>query len=373
MRSQFTRLTGDVGNVEGLIQIQRLGKIRLGIKKKSAQSGNEFPSETEHFVCPPEVTAVYGDTPTQLDAMFPSDDENEIYQEKLAMYGTSQGLKCHGDGTKAERKNEQTGDWEPVKCPCPNLKSHENPKGQCSPQAHLKVILPKVSMWGYYQITTRSMYARGGILGAIDRMRSTLGRIAGIPIKLVRLPKEITPKGGKKKTHHILSFVPDLSLAQIMDLRKQPELTALPAYDVAPAVDENPQSDPVDEEVDYEAEDDPIDGHGHVDAEKIATMDQRQIDSLNEQLKQRNGVPKQPPKPDPKQEPVRNPVKTVPPEDWNTLILTVDDDPQLVTFKMEWKKQHQVDNVMKLNGAGQQSLLAHLREACQQVGRRCPV
>ena len=39
--------------------LPRIGKIRLGIKKKHS-NGREYPAATDYFVCPPEVQAVYG-------------------------------------------------------------------------------------------------------------------------------------------------------------------------------------------------------------------------------------------------------------------------------------------------------------------------
>src|SRR5256885_2201625 len=111
--TKFTRLTGDVGNVTGLMRLKRLGKIRLGIKKKSAKTGQEYPSATDHdgkpidyFVVPPEIEALTGPKPKVLDVMFVSNDPEEVYQEKLALYGASTGLKCHGDGQVAMRRNE---------------------------------------------------------------------------------------------------------------------------------------------------------------------------------------------------------------------------------------------------------------------------
>lgn len=375
MKQQFTRLTGDVGNVQDLIQIQRLGKIRLGLKKQNGQ-GKEYPSETEYFVCPPEVQAVYGESPTVLDGIFPSNDPNEVYQEKLALYGTSQGLKCHGDGVRAERRNEQTGEWVPIQCPCKELKSDENPRGQCSPQANLKVTLPKVSMWGYYQITTRSLFARGGLLGALQQMQQTLGRIGGIPVKIVRLPKDITPKGGKKKTHYILSFIPDMTLQQIIELRNNPDILALPSYVVEPAVDDNPLLDPVDVVTDED--------EGGVDADALSRMDEKQLEEVNRKLQEQR-----------KAQSMAAPVQTAAPttpsaprtqgsapplikrfgpgvilqSEWEAAIAQIKTMADWAILVGDWKAERNISNELKLNVRGQQELLAHLRK---QIGPSFP-
>lgn len=274
-RIHFTRITGKVGNVEGMLRLKRLGKIRLGLKVQNEQ-GKTYPTETEHFICPPEVEAIYGQNPTELDGvMFGSNNPEEVYIEKLALYGSNSGLKCCGNGTIAERLNEQ-GKWVQRDCPCEYLKTDENPKGQCTPQAHLCVILPKVSMWGYYQITTRSVYARAGILSALHHLQQMVGRIALIPLKLSRVPQEMTHKG-LKRTHYILSFVPTISYQQIVELRKDTESKMLPLLE--PPLDENPEDDAVDKVV--------IGEDGTVDAAAIAEMSDEEIEKVQKALKGR--------------------------------------------------------------------------------------
>ena len=46
--------------------LPRIGKIRLGIKKKHS-NGREYPAATDYFVCPPEVQAIYGPEPKESD------------------------------------------------------------------------------------------------------------------------------------------------------------------------------------------------------------------------------------------------------------------------------------------------------------------
>jgi hypothetical protein len=397
---KFTRLTADVGNVSSMVKLKRLGKIRLGIKKKSANTGKEFPSETEHFICPPEVEAVYGDTPTELDAMFASNDPEEVYTEKLALYGSGSGLRCHGNGVTAERKNE-AGQWEGRKCPCEFLKTEQFPKGQCTPQAHLMVMLPKISMWGCYQITTRSLYARAGILASLKQLQDTIGRIAYIPLKLNRVPQEIT-HGDSKKTHYIVGFVPALTLPQIIELRSKPELMVLPAqYQIEGPVDTNPEDDPVDMVVDRE------DG---VDAEKLADMDDAQLAEV--QAKLRDQAAKKPTtiKPTPQQTPGPSastlpgqavasgtPVKSeapaiqpngtaiqgslelpaptrlgtheIPASQWAEVVAYVDADMDLHTLKEDWKTENKCAQVIRLTARGQQHLIHYLRE---QAGAAFP-
>jgi len=374
---KFTRLTGPVGNVEGLDRLQRLGKIRLGIKKKSKNSGKEYPAETDYFLCPPEVEEIFGVNPKVLRGMFPSNNPEEVYQEKLAMYGQTTGLKCQGNGVVAMRRTE-TGEWVERKCPCDFLKSKDNPSGSCTPQAHLMVMLPEVKrgMWGYYQITTHSKYARGGILGSLKHMLAMIGRVGFVPITIYREAQDIAYEG-KKKVHHILKFVPDLTTPQIAEMRSKPDLLVLPgSCAVEEPLDENPQDDPPDVLVDDEEEDE---AEQTIDAEKIAHMDDAELQRVQEQLNKRRELRSQKP---PQQTPAAStgqiapagkPAKAEAPKTnghvliaqgtWRDMIAYMDSHPDLTTLKQDWKQNNHVENVMGLNAVGQQALLAHMRTA----------
>lgn len=218
MSSKFTRLKSGFSENR---RIPRLGKIRLGLKmqkRRTDGSAVEYPSETDYFVCPPEVHAVYGEQPTELDIMLPNDDPAIVFPQSLAWFGTSKGLKCKGDGETAERLNDSTGAWEPRTCPCEHYKSKENPKGECTENAILITILPKVSMGGTYQIRTGSYHSVVDLNSALDYIRALIGRISMVPLKLRRVPRE-THKDGRKATHYTLALVLDANIEGVNQLR----------------------------------------------------------------------------------------------------------------------------------------------------------
>ena len=76
--------------------LPRLGKIRLG-KKKQGQKGM-YPVATDYFVCPDEVIKIYGETPRELDVMFPSEKMTLFAPAWYKAYSYSQGKICEGDG-----------------------------------------------------------------------------------------------------------------------------------------------------------------------------------------------------------------------------------------------------------------------------------
>lgn len=362
---QFTRLTGPVANVTGLIKLKRLGKIRLGIKKKSAQSGKEYPSETPWFVVTPEVAEKYGENPTVLEgAMFSSNNPEEVYSEKLALYGKGTGLKCHGNGIEAMRRTEK-GDWEPCKCPCPNLKTDENPNGNCKAKADLMIMLPKVSMWGNWQITTHSTIARAGILSSLKALKDMVGRIAYIPLRLERIPQPIV-HGGQEKTHYIVGFTPSLTIPQIMELRSKPELMVLPTeYQIEGPVDSNPEDDPVDEVVNDEHVEDAL----TVDAEALANMSDAEMDRLKQQMDQKPPAHHEPSKPveQPKPKPADAKANDISEEDWNEAIRAIEEDPNLRVLK-DFVKVNMKIRGLKLLEKGKREFIRQFRIECEKEG-----
>jgi len=362
-RIKFTRIKSAFSEAR---RLPRLGKIRLGKKVQSARTGKEYPVETEYFVCPPEVQEVYGEQPIELDVMFPLDDPEEVFVQKLAFYGSSSGLKCHGNGEEALEFDEKTKDWKPRLCPCERLD-----KGECGEQSHLMVLLPKVSMGGCYQITTGSYHSTVAVNSSLDYIRAMAGRIAMIPMKLKRVPQEMTHEG-KKRTHYTLSLVLDANLAQIAELRSNPAGLLIPAqYRIEGPAEINPKLDPVDLV---------IDDKNQVDAQDLADADEDAQEAIRQKLAERQAEkppdPKkaEPKKAAPKQEvPKVEPTASVPDIEeatWVDTINAIDDDPDLRDIKEQIKAKYKLPSLHygKLTPHGRHGFLKHFKAAAMEAG-----
>lgn len=205
-----------VTTVKGLSdrrRLPRLGIIRLGIKKKSAKTGKEYPTETDFFVCPEEVQKVYGDQPKELEVMIPINDLESVFPTAYKYYGSSRGLKCQGNGEIAYRVNEQTKEMEDVLCPCDLLES-----GKCKQSANLMVIIPKVSVGGVYQVRTSSFNSIVDIQSGLDYVSALLGRFAMVPLKLRRVKTE-THHDGQKQSHYTMQIILDANIDMINQMR----------------------------------------------------------------------------------------------------------------------------------------------------------
>ena len=193
--------------IKGLSERIRLipkGKIRLGIKVKNSK-GTEYPKETEYFACHevPEVEKVYTDKPTELEIMFPSDNEDIIFPQAYECYGRNSGLKCIGDGETAMRFDENR-EYTEVECKGPKECKFGQQNG-CSIKGHLKFFIPKVGP-GLYQIDIGSINSIIDINSGLDWARMiTGGSFAMKPFILRRVPKA-SHKNGKKQTHYTLQL-----------------------------------------------------------------------------------------------------------------------------------------------------------------------
>lgn len=228
-----------IKNLSERRRLPRLGKIRGGVKVPT-DSGGFRPKETPWFVVPDEVAKKIGtDQPTELNVLIPVEDTNVSFPQAYELYGSGKGLKCTGDGEIAFRMNEQTKEMEERTCPCEYLEQKK-----CKQRAHLMVILPDVSMGGVYQLDTSSYNSIVDINSSIEYVRGLVGRVAMVPLKLRREPRE-THHDGKKQIHYTMSLVLDATLDQIKSWSESTSrvLSAQQTYSLPAPVQENPEEE----------------------------------------------------------------------------------------------------------------------------------
>lgn len=378
--NRFTRIKSSFSQNR---RIPRLGRIRLGLKvQKRRQDGStvEYPTETNHFVCPPEVQAVYGPNPTELDIMLPSDSDEAIFPQSLAWFGRSKGLRCKGDGETAERLNEQTGQWEPRQCPCEHYKTKENPKGECTEQGILLFILPKVSMGGTYQLRTGSYNSVVDVNSGLDYVRALIGRISMVPLKLRRVARE-THADGKRQVHYTLSLTLDATVEGVNQLRGDTSrILSHAQLQIEGPVEDNPCFDPPDiTETENGATHDPV-----IDAEALANMTDAEIERLKAEMDKKQPVKQEGSDTGPMMKHTGAPpdgsthgatvIDAAPPqsaviteEDWTAAISEIEQDQNLDVLKklvmanMKLKK-------LKLYEHGKREFIRQFRIECEKEG-----
>lgn len=237
--------------IKGLSEAKRLprqGKIRLGIKKKSPKTGNEYPVATDYFVCLPEVQAIYGPKPKLLDVIIPLEDEEIWASQYYRQYSRSRGLICKGDGETCRRMiDTETGNiagrdtkeitWrEGGKClgqECVDYKGKA-----CQEVMNLQFLLPKVPGLGIWQIDTGSIHSIMNINNCATMIRAMCGRISWIPLTLsLEMTEVVNPDDGKKKNVYCMQLRYNKSAESLLIDSEKPRLQVLLA---APRDDEAP-------------------------------------------------------------------------------------------------------------------------------------
>jgi len=201
-------------------RLPRLGKIGLG--EKAVRDGREYPRDLPHFdlTDAPGVADVYGAKPTELDVMVPCVEIAEWFPVSLKRYGTDR-LLCRGDGNTAVAFNSATGGFEEIAChykDCPHFLEK-----RCTEVGNLMVILPKVSIFGVFQIDTGSFHGINKVYDAYEMALQRVIDITGNPqdilrvqFRLARVPEAVTytavDKEGKSSlrtvTKALLNLIP---------------------------------------------------------------------------------------------------------------------------------------------------------------------
>ena len=291
MYSRFTKIK----DLSDRRRLPLLGKIRLGLKVKNSKGLDKdglskrckhekgdtcifctHAKETDYFVVPPEVEKVVGKEPKSLEVLFPMEDEGVVFPQSYRRYGMTKGLKCEGNGVEANEIVD--GYFKDRACPCIKLfetaedilnsKLNDADKArlaeewqntytdadpskhrkECSQRGFLRVMIPKVSTGGIYQIVTSSINSIVDVNSGIDFTRALVGRIVMVPVKLVRVPIE-THHDQKRQTHYTMKIIPPEDAAFVNQLRANTRRILAGGQSIAlPA----PQEDSIvgDEEID---------------------------------------------------------------------------------------------------------------------------
>jgi len=224
--------------IKGLSEIRRLprlGKIRLGIKKKT-KSGKEYPAEVDYFILDPQTPSelenekligefhtLYGEQPKSIKIMFPVAESDFYFPQFYKRYGSGASLKCKGDGELASCTMDEFAKGLKIKgkdemgltrVVCDGRDCIYYKKKECSEVGVLQALLPDLPGAGVWQITTGSFHSIVNLNSCIDYIKAVCGRAHMIPLTLERRPQETTFEG-RKATHYILHINMDCRLSDI--------------------------------------------------------------------------------------------------------------------------------------------------------------
>jgi len=238
-----------------------LGKIHLGVRVTNNR-GQEYPKKTDYFVVPDWIQQYTGAQPKELRIMFPTENPEQWASTFYRAYSYSLGLICKGDGERATRlvdmrqaaskDGEIPQDDSPEAWPlanrdtaledrgrrtitCPGQDCPDYASKACRQMMMLQFLLPDVPGLGIWQIDTSSFNSIKNVYGALELIRSLVGRVSLIPLTLKLEPLEITPKEtNRRDTVYVLNLVCDYTATELLELDRLPAsrtAVALPEAD----------------------------------------------------------------------------------------------------------------------------------------------
>ncbi len=244
-------------SIDGITDINRIpviGHIRLGKPKaKGPGQATEYFELRDEDGCAP-VKEVYGDKPTRLKIMFPSNTLEDFASQYKKRYSQSQSWTCIGTsgrtatGTCKRKVDINTGDFanadtrqyiiqENMDCLGEECPEYMAKPPRCKNVMHLLVLLPDVAGFGVFQINTSSIHNMIAVNSYARLLKGMFGRCYGIPIEMSRVWKEVTPPGQNKKKVLVLQFNITESLTSLAQKQVASPFRALlcaPEQDQAP-------------------------------------------------------------------------------------------------------------------------------------------
>jgi hypothetical protein len=206
-------------------ELPRIAKLRLGIVDKSGTK--EHPRETDHFVLdvadsvgPAEGEKIatlfhdlYGQRPQVLTNVRLISPDRELAFSSAYEWWRAGKLGCHGNGEQALRKIDgEWKDWTATN-PCANGGCPDFGAKKCGLISRLRFMLPDVTVAGFFQIDTGSVYSAANIRNGLNLIEALTTQMFGasqihrIPLILARAPQKIE-FDGKLNEHFILHLTP---------------------------------------------------------------------------------------------------------------------------------------------------------------------
>lgn len=205
-----------------------LGKIKTG-EKRLSQGGKEYPASLDHFKCTGDYAAlfhkVYGDKPSRITVVFPSDDFSQVANERLELRDKAGRLVASSDGNAVRYYDakEDAYVWA-SRVNDPDIherleRQNNGPKG-FEAVLTLRVLLPKIpSVLGVWEISTKGEASSiPAVVGTLATVQDIGGTIRGVPMDLI-VEKVSSQKPGAKSNYPVLRLIPNLSQENLEDLR----------------------------------------------------------------------------------------------------------------------------------------------------------
>ncbi len=172
---------------------KRLGKIKLGITKKSSKVRCQeqhthtddcyyrFPVDVKHFVMEPKWAEKLGAEPMSLEIMLAFPTLKQNFDTKAAVYKANGSKWCYTNDdetafrlTEMNEADPKTGQMKKalkyIEMPCPNSACPYRVNGQCPERGYLEFMIPKSGEIGTFFMKTGSKVANSQMLATLQAL-----------------------------------------------------------------------------------------------------------------------------------------------------------------------------------------------------------
>jgi len=211
--------------VRGGAILPLLGRLKTGIKAKSAKTGKEYPASIDYFRADGKYAnvfhQVYGERPTRVQIVFPSNNPSDVCSERYVVRDGAGRLLAEGDGESWRVWSPTSSDYVFVPKPGADPVTIEYIEkvycggkmgGKLTIELRLSFILPKIpSVMGIWQFSTKGVRSSiPAIRDTFDYVLSKVGQITNIPFDLI-VEKVKSNKPGSTSVFPVVNLVPNVS------------------------------------------------------------------------------------------------------------------------------------------------------------------
>jgi hypothetical protein len=217
----------------------RAGHIRLGVKTQNAR-GSIYPEKSDHFIADfesPESAAlfhsIYGAQPKKITIAFAHETAEEIFPQWYMCFGSSAGLKCKGDGSTAQRADDQ-GNMTEVECPGP-AECDFGKTNRCKQQARLSFFIRGLPGFQIFQCNTTSWNSIRNINSGLEMLRVVRGDkpVRGVWVDLYLVPQTAQHAGKSVQIYVLKVDIPtNLDNLKALECALESRPLELPAPDM---------------------------------------------------------------------------------------------------------------------------------------------
>lgn len=200
----------------GSESLARVGFIKCGYKDDRG-----IPHSLDHFIADGKYSELfhktYGEKPNSITIFFPSDNMEDVANERYELRDNSGKLVAYGDGENFMLHDPKTNEYNPVSGDAlfmGNLaaKYHTDKyKAEWKETLTLKFFISGVKVYGLWWLSTKGDESSiPTITGTLDSLMEFPGTIVGIPMNL-NIEKVKSNKPGDKSVYPVITLIPDLT------------------------------------------------------------------------------------------------------------------------------------------------------------------